>query len=93
MKISSTSKSLSLFVISIVFLVLLTLFEDALSGLPVTAERMISGLLLVLPGLLGVIFGVLGLIRREGRPWLAVLGILLNLLFALFHMSVLSFAG
>jgi hypothetical protein len=58
-----------------------------------TAERLLSLLLLVFPGVIGTVFGILSLIRKELKPWMAVLGILLNALFALFHIFVISFAG
>ena len=93
MKTSYVARSLAMFMISIVFLVLLTVFEASISGIPVTAERIISGLVLVLPGILGVIFGLLSLVRRENRPWLAALATLLNLLFTFFQVTILSFAG
>jgi len=86
-------KSLILFALSVVFLVLLTLFESSLIGLSVTTERVISFLLLVLPGIVGIVFGVLGIARKESKTWVAYLGILLNASFALFHLLVLSFAG
>jgi hypothetical protein len=93
MKASYVARSLTMFMVSIVFLVLLTVFEATFSGMPVTAERIVSGLVLVLPGILGVIFGLLSLLRRESRPWLAILATLLNLLFAFFQVTILSFAG
>jgi len=86
-------KSLILFALSVVFLVLLTLFESVLIGLSVTTERVISFLLLVLPGMIGIVFGILGITRKESKTWITYLGILLNALFALFHLFVLSFAG
>jgi len=86
-------KSILLFVLSIVFLILLTLFETALVGLPITAERIISLLLLVLPGIVGIVYGFLGIIQKESKTWIAYLGILLNTLFALFQLFVISFAG
>ncbi len=93
MKFSSGAKSLSLFVLSMVSLLLLTLFENSLSSLSVTAERMLSFLLLVLPGLIGVVFGVMGVVRKESKVWMAYVGILLNALFVLFYVFLLSFAG
>lgn len=86
-------KSLLLFITSVGFLVLLTLFEASLSGLSTTSERIISLLLLVFPTTLGVILGVLSVLRRESKTWIAVLGIVLNGLFAIFHILLLSFAG
>jgi hypothetical protein len=93
MNLSLGVKSLILFALSVVFLVLLTLFESLLIGLSVTAERVISFLVLVLPGITGIVFGILGIVRKESKTWIAYLGILLNTLFALFHLFVLSFAG
>jgi len=93
MNLSLGVKSILLFVLSIVFLVLLTLFETALIGLTITTERIISLLLLVLPGLVGVVYGVLGIVRKESRVWVAYLGVVLNALFALFQLLVISFAG
>ena len=86
-------KSILLFVLSIVLLGLLTLFETALVGFTITTERIISLLLLVLPGIGGVVYGFLGMVRKESKGWVAYLGILLNALFALFQLLVISFAG
>ena len=93
MKMSLGTKSLALFALSIVFLVLLTLFESLLSGMSLAAERVISVLLLVLPGLIGIVLGVLGVLRRESRIWPAIIGIILNALFVLFQTAILFFAG
>jgi hypothetical protein len=54
---------------------------------------LVSFVLLVLPGIIGIILGVLAVVRKESKRWIAVLGILLNTLFALFHLLVISFAG
>ena len=91
--LSLGAKAIALFGLSVLFLVLLTLFESLLSGTSLTAEKAISALLLVLPGVIGVAFGILSIIRKESRLWMAILGILLNVLFALFHIFVISFAG
>jgi hypothetical protein len=93
MKLSLGTKSLVFFLLSVLFLVLLTVFESSLAGLSLTTERILSLLLLVVPAVIGIVFGVLSILRKESRPWLGVLGILLNALFALFHLFVLSFAG
>ena len=87
MKMSLGAKSLILFALSILFLVLLTVFESLLSGISLTAERVISALLLVLPGVIGIVFGILSLI------WVAILGVIFNALFVLFQTAVLFFAG
>jgi len=93
MKRSLGSKSILLFVLSFVFLLVLTFFESSLSGISITMERIISALFLVVPGIIGVIVGIMSLTRKESRPWVAILGVLLNGAFALFHIFVLSFAG
>jgi hypothetical protein len=93
MKLSLGSKSILLFVLSFVFLLVLTFFESSLSGISITMERIISALFLVVPGIIGVILGIMSLTRKESRPWVAILGVLLNGAFALFHIFVLSFAG
>ena len=86
-------KSILLFALSVLFLILITLFESSLLGLSTTAERILGVLLLVLPGILGIIYGVLSIRRKESKPWIAILGISLNALFALFQLFVISFAG
>jgi hypothetical protein len=53
----------------------------------------ISLLLLVLPGVVGVVYGCLSIARKESKSWVAYLGILLNVLFVLFQLFVISFAG
>ena len=93
MKLSLAGRSLLLFGLSIALLVALTLFESALVGMPPGAERLVTFLLLVLPAAIGTVLGVMSLVRKEGRAWLAVTGMALNALFALFHIIILLFAG
>jgi len=93
MKWSFAAKSLALFVTSALFLVFLTLFESLLLGMSGAAERFLSAALLVLPGIVGIVLGVLSLRRNEMKPAMAIAGIALNALFALFHILVLAFAG
>jgi hypothetical protein len=87
------AKSLALFVISVLFLILITLFEASLSGMSLTAEKILSALLLVVPAVIGIVLGVLAINRKEPKRWMAISGILLNTLFALFQIFVISFAG
>jgi glycopeptide antibiotics resistance protein len=93
MKLSLAAGSLILFGLAVVLLIMLTLFESALLGMSPEAERSISLLGLVLPAVIGEALGVLSLTRREGRAALAIAGIVLNTLFALFHLMVILFAG
>lgn len=92
-KRSLAAVSLILFGISIVFLIAWTAFESALVGMAAVAERVVTFSLLVLPAGFGAILGVMSLIQREGRTGLAITGILLNTLFALFHLLLVLFAG
>jgi hypothetical protein len=85
--------SLILFGVSVSFLIALTVFESALAGMSVATERILTFSVLVLPAAIGAVVGVMSLLHREGRAWMAVAGILLNTLFALFHLSLLLFAG
>src|SRR5215208_900841 len=80
MKWSFAAASLSLFAVSVLSLLLLTLFESSLTNMSVVAERLVSAILLVLPGVVGVILGVMSFVRKEAKRWMAVLGILLNAL-------------
>jgi hypothetical protein len=85
--------SLLLLGLSVLLLVVLTAFESALTGIPPLMERLATFLMLVLPAAMGAGLGVLSLARAEGRLWMAVSGIVLNTLFALFHLMILLFAG
>jgi len=91
MKLSQVS--LFLFGASVVLLVALTLFESVLVGMSLGIERLVTFLLLILPAGIGAILGALSLLRKEGRIWLAVTGVVLNTLFALFHLMIVLFAG
>jgi hypothetical protein len=85
--------SLLLFGLSILFLVAWTVSESTFVGLPAIAERIITFALLVLPAGIGAVLGVMSLMQREGKPGLAITGIVLNTLFALFHLMIVLFAG
>lgn len=56
-------------------------------------RKILSVLLLVIPAVIGIVVGVLGINRKEVSRWMAVLGILLNAFFALSQIFVISFAG
>lgn len=93
MQWSNGAKSLGLFGLSVLFLLLLTSFESLLSGLSLGMEKIISAVLLVMPALAGTAFGLLAILRREAKFWIGALGVLLNTLFAAFFIFLLSFAG
>ena len=93
MKMNLGAKSILFFLLAVLFLVLLTLFESSLAGLSLIAERILSLFLLVVPAVIGILCGILSIVRRESKPWIGILGTLLNGLFAFFHLFLLSFAG
>lgn len=93
MKLSLAVSSLILFGLSVVLLVAFTVFESALVGISLQGERLITLLGLVLPAGVGAILGGMSLARKEGQRWLARLGLVLNSLFALFHLMIIFFAG
>ena len=82
-----------LFGILVIFLIAWTGFESAWAGMSTVTERILTVLLLVLPAGVGAVLGLLSLIHREGRAWLAITSIVLNSLFALFHLMIVLFAG
>jgi hypothetical protein len=58
-----------------------------------TVERIITFSLLVLPAASGAFLGLMSLTHKEGKPWQGIAGIVLNTLFALFHLMIVLFAG
>ena len=93
MKLGLAGGSLFLLVLSILLLVAWTALESALSGMSTVAERLVTFFMLVLPASAGTVLGALSLMRREGRAGMAITGIVLNTLFALFHLALVLFAG
>jgi hypothetical protein len=85
--------SILLFGLSLILLFAMTAFESALVGASQGTQRIITFLALVLPAVVGLVFGIISITRKEGRTALAVTGIILNALFALFHLLILNFAG
>jgi len=93
MKPSFAGASLLLLFVSVILLVALTVFESALVGMSLNAQRVLTLLGLVLPAVIGFVLGVISLVRKEGRTWLAIVSIVLNALFALFQLMIVLFAG
>ena len=93
MKRSLATVSLIIFGLSALFLLVWTMSESAFVGMSAVAERVVTFALLVLPAAIGAVLGVLSLVRQEGQKGLAITGILLNTLFAAFHLLLVSFAG
>lgn len=85
--------SLVLFAIALAFFLITGVFFEALvMDLSNTAERLVGWLTLVLPAALGALLALAGLFS-DGRRGLALLGLLLNVPFAIFFSFVLLFAG
>ena len=93
MKRSLAAVSLLLLGISVLLLIAWTALESVFVGMSGVAERIITFALLVLPAGVGAVLGVRSLMQREGRAGLAITGIVLNTLFALFHLMIILFAG
>ena len=93
MKRSLAIVSLIIFGLSVLFLLVWTMSESAFVGMSAVAERVVTFALLVLPAATGAVLGVMSLIRKEGLKGLAITGILLNTLFAAFHLLLVLFAG
>ena len=93
MKPSLSATSVLLLGLSIIFLIAWTLSEPAFAGMSALAERIVTFLMLVLPAGIGAVLGVMSLVRGEGKAGLASTGIVLNTLFALFHLMIILFAG
>lgn len=93
MKLSLARWSLLLLAVSVGMLILLTVLEPMLLGMPQDVERILSLILLVLPAAIGVFLAALSLKRNEGATGLALSGLLLNLLFAAFFLALVLFAG
>ncbi len=90
---SLAGKSFLLFGLCVLILIGITFSESALGAMSLMMQRLLTLVGLILPAIFGVVFGVQSLTRREGRPWLASAGIVLNGLFAAFHLLIMLFAG
>lgn len=75
------------------FLLTGVILDSFVAQLSLTLQRWLGGLTLVLPALLGALMGILALRQPDRRPLLAILGIILNGIIALFFIAVLSIAG
>lgn len=93
MKLTLGVKSTLFFFFTILILAILSMFETYFVRMPITIERILSIVLLVVPGVIGIIYGLRGMMRKEPKVWIAVLGVLLNGLSVTFHIFLLSFAG
>jgi hypothetical protein len=79
--------------LSILILIAATLAESSLGVMSLAVQRIVTLLGFVLPAGVGCALGVLSWVRKEGHPWLASAGVILNGLFAAFHIMIVLFAG
>lgn len=93
MKRNFAGGSFLLFGLSVLLLIVLTIFDPALARLSFSTQRVITFLLLVLPAGIGAVLGIMSLVYKEGRRLSVIASIILNSLFALFHLMIILFAG
>lgn len=68
-------------------------FEPIVRDLSNNIQRMIMVLTLLLPAMLGFLFAIVGLIKKERRKWIHVIGLIINLLESLYFGLLVLVAG
>jgi Na+/melibiose symporter-like transporter len=68
-------------------------FEPIVSDLSNNIQRMMMVLTLLLPALLGFLFAIVGLVKKEHRKWIYVIGLIINLLESLYFGLLVLLAG
>jgi uncharacterized membrane protein YfcA len=77
----------------LLFLLTSVILDSWLSHLSLTTQRWMVAMLLIVPSVLGVLVGLLAVVRQPQR-WLRALGaIILNALVATFFLALLAIAG
>ena len=95
---SSTSRfgifAFILMFVPIIFLLIITIIlEPAINSLSNSIQRLLMFITLLLPALVGFIFAITGLVRKESRKWLHIISLIFNLLQSLYFGFLISFAG
>ena len=86
--------SIILMFIPVLFVVVLTfIFEPLVNNLSFTIQRILAVLTLLLPAVLGFISAIVGLVKKERRKWLHVIGLIINLLESLYFGLLVLLAG
>ena len=86
--------SIILMFVPLLAVVLLSfVFESIVNGLSNTIQRIMMVLTLLLPALLGFIFAIVGLVKRENRKWIHIIALIFNLLESLYFGLLVLFAG
>lgn len=68
-------------------------FEPIVSSLSNTIQRIMMIIILLTPALLGFLFAIVGLVKKERRKWIHVIGLIINLLESLYFGLLVLFAG
>lgn len=69
------------------------ILEPLISNLSNTIQRILMVLTLLLPAVLGIIFAIMGLVKKEHRKWMHIIGLLINLLESIYFGLLVLFAG
>lgn len=77
----------------LLFILTGVILDSSLNRLSLAQQRWVTFLALVLPAVLGMLIGLVALVRPEQRSIRAVIPIILNALFAAFFIAVLAIAG
>ena len=86
--------SIVLMLVPILSVVLLTfIFDPFINNLSNTVQRILVVFLLLLPALLGFVFAIVGLFKRESRKWIHIIGLIINLLESLYFGLLVLIAG
>jgi len=69
------------------------ILEPLVDNLSNTVQRIMAVLTLFLPASLGFILAIVGLIKREHRKWIHIIGLIINLLESLYFGLLVLIAG
>lgn len=86
--------SIILMFVPILSVVVLTfVFEPIVRDLSNTIQRIMAVLTMLLPAVLGFIFAIVGLVKKERRKWIHIIGLIINLLESLYFSLLVLIAG
>lgn len=98
-KIPSSASRFGIYSIVLMFVPILSvavisfILEPLISNLSNTIQRILMVLTLVFPAMLGVIFSITGLVKKESRKWIHIIALLINLLESLYFGLLVLIAG
>ncbi|MGD8405960.1 MAG: hypothetical protein PVJ21_20055 [Anaerolineales bacterium] len=86
--------SIILMFVPILFVVVISfILEPFVSNLSNTIQRIMAILTLFLPAVLGFVLAIVGLVRKERRKWIHIIGLIINLLESLYFGLLVLIAG